>query len=279
MTDRLDRTGYELEVEDDFRGPDLDSRLWIPHYLPQWSSREASAARYAVGASGLHLRIEAEQAPWAPHVDGHTRVSSLQTALFSGPVGSDVGQHRFRDGLVVRETQRAVSLYTPRYGLFEIRASALADPANMVALWMIGTEDLPEHSAEILVMEIFGRDVEPERVRVGMGVHPFGDPSIRDEFAAETVAIDARQPHDYAAAWTPDHVAFYIDERLIKVVRQSPAYPMLFMLDIYEFSDGPGPASPAERYPKVFEVERFRGYRRVTGPGARPRAFPTGERW
>ena len=172
-----------------------------------------------------------------------------------------------------------MSLYTPRYGLFELRASALADPANMVALWMIGIEDIPEHSAEILVMEIFGRDVEPERVRVGMGVHPFGDPSIRDEFAAESVAIDARQPHDYAAAWTPDHVAFYIDERLVKVVRQSPAYPMLFMLDIYEFSDGPGPASPPERYPKVFAVEWFRGYRQVTGPGARPRAFPTGERW
>jgi hypothetical protein len=112
-----------------------------------------------------------------------------------------------------------------------------------------------------------------------MGLRPFGDPSIRDAFAAESVAIDARQPHDYAAAWTPDHVAFYIDERLIRVVRESPAYPMSFMLDIYEFSDGPDPPAPPDRYPKVFAVERFRGYRPTIGPGARPRAFPTGERW
>ncbi|HEY5811953.1 MAG TPA: hypothetical protein VIT23_04795, partial [Terrimicrobiaceae bacterium] len=63
-------------------------------------------------------------------------------------------------------------------------------------------------------------------------------------------------------------------ERLIKVVRQSPAYPMQFMLNIYEFADGPGLPSPSDRYPKTFVVERFSGYKPVSGPGARPRAFP-----
>ena len=29
---------------DDFDGPDLDTGVWLPHYLPAWSSREASAA-------------------------------------------------------------------------------------------------------------------------------------------------------------------------------------------------------------------------------------------
>jgi Glycosyl hydrolases family 16 len=66
-----------------------------------------------------------------------------------------------------------------------------------------------------------------------MGVHPFGDPAITDEFAGETVGIDARGSHTYAAEWTPDYVAFYVDGRLVKVVRQSPAYPMQFMLSIY----------------------------------------------
>ena len=31
---------------DDFDGPDLDTRVWIPSYLPQWSSRAESAATY-----------------------------------------------------------------------------------------------------------------------------------------------------------------------------------------------------------------------------------------
>ena len=43
----LDRAGYELEAEDSFDRPVLDERLWIPYYLPHWSSRAASAARYA----------------------------------------------------------------------------------------------------------------------------------------------------------------------------------------------------------------------------------------
>jgi len=29
---------------DDFDGGDLDQSVWLPHYLPAWSSRSASAA-------------------------------------------------------------------------------------------------------------------------------------------------------------------------------------------------------------------------------------------
>ena len=266
----LDRDRYALEVEDDFEGPALDERLWIPHYLPHWSTRAASAARYEVGDGGLRLLIEADQPAWYPDLDRQTRVSSLQTGLFAGPVGSSIGQHRFRDGLFVREAQRNVALYTPRYGLFEARARALDDPANMVALWMIGYEDHPERSAEICIFEIFGRDVRADNCLVGMGVHPFGDPAISDEFSAEPVAIDARQAHTYTAEWTPGRVAFYVDDRLVKTVGQAPTYPMQLMLDIFEFRERPEAPSPPEAYPKVFMVEWLRGYRPTSGPGARP---------
>ena len=94
--ERLDRRGYVLEIEDTFQQPTLDERLWIPHYLPHWSSREASAARYEVGGGLLRLKIEADQEPWNRDIDGELRVSSLQTGVFAGPVGSDIGQHRFR---------------------------------------------------------------------------------------------------------------------------------------------------------------------------------------
>jgi len=257
---RLDRRSYVLEVEDTFQQPTLDERLWIPHYLPHWSSRTASAARYEVGGGLLRLKIEADQEPWNPDIDGELRVSSLQTGVFAGPVGSAIGQHRFRPGLIVREAQESVALYTPRYGLFELRARALDDPAAMVALWMIGYEDEPTRSAEICVCEIFGRDVGPDTARIGMGLHPFGDPSITDAFAAEPVRIDARQIHTYSVVWAPDFVAFYVDDGLIRVVHQSPSYPMQFMLSIYEFRDGAG-APVDSGYPKVFEVEAFRGYR------------------
>ena len=34
----LDLANYELELENRFEGPVLDRRLWIPYYLPHWSS-------------------------------------------------------------------------------------------------------------------------------------------------------------------------------------------------------------------------------------------------
>lgn len=261
----LDRTGYVLEREDDFSAPALDAGLWAPFYLPHWSSRAAAAARYDVGDGRLRLRIDSDQPPWCPEFDGWLRVSSLQTGVFAGPAGSPIGQHRFDPRLRVREEQPAVSLYTPRYGLFELRARALADPDNMVALWMIGYEDEPERSAEICVFEIFGRDVTDGSVRIGTGVRPFGDPGIVDDFATVAVAIDAREFHTYAAEWTPDHVGFYVDDRLIRSVGQSPGYPMQCMLSLYEFAAGREPPSPPDRYPKVFEVDTFRASRRRRG--------------
>jgi Glycosyl hydrolases family 16 len=116
-----------------------------------------------------------------------------------------------------------------------LRAKAIDDLRNMVALWMIGYEDRPERAAEICICEIFGRDVEPNEAKVGMGVHPFGDPKIVDEFAAEPVAIDAREFHVYAAEWTPKWIEFFIDGDSVKTVNQSPDYPMQLMLSIYEF--------------------------------------------
>jgi ketosteroid isomerase-like protein len=254
------RAGYELEFEDRFDGDALDESRWLPHYLPQWSTRERSAARYWVGGESLHLLIEADQEPWCPELDGDVRVSSLQTGVYAGPLGSTIGQHRFDDAAVVTEEQPEARLYTPRHGLIELRAKASDDPRCMVALWMIGFEDQPERSAEICVCEIFGRDVEPERAKVGMGVHPFGDPSIVDDFAAESVPIDVREFHVYGADWTPDQVSFFVDGRRIKTVEQSPAYPMQLMLGIYEFP-GDSASDRAGTHPKEFVVDYVRGYR------------------
>jgi hypothetical protein len=262
VVDPRTKQGDTLDREDDFAGPDLDRTLWLPHHLPQWSSRAASAARYRLDGRALRLVVEDDQPPWCPEFDGGTRVSSLQTGVLTGPVGGRAGQHRFTADAVVREEQDAVRLYTPQYGFFELRAAFPSDPSSMAALWMIGYEDEPDRSAEICVAEIFGRDVRPEGAAVGMGVHPFGDPRITDEWARQPVAVDVTDFHLYAVEWTPEHVAFFVDDALVSVVRQSPGYPMQFMLGIYAFpgADGvlPPPSSPRE-----FVVDRFRAYRRT----------------
>jgi beta-glucanase (GH16 family) len=210
----------------------------------------------------LRLRVEEDQPPWCPELDGQLRVSSLQTGVHAGPVGSSDGQHRFHPDAVVREAQDDVRLFVPRYGFFEIRARVSDDPGSMAALWMIGFEDRPERSAEICVFEIFGRDVRAAGTAVGMGLHPFGDPSITDEFIRPVLPIDARDYHEYAVEWTPAHVAFFVDSEVVTVVGQSPGYPMQFMLDIYAFPAEGGSAPPGP-FPKELVVDWFRGYRRT----------------
>jgi Glycosyl hydrolases family 16 len=250
----------ELEFEDRFEGETLDPAHWLPYYLPHWSSRGQAAARYTVGEGILRLLIEHDQEPWCPDLDGEVRVSSLQTGVFSGPLGSTVGQHRFHPRAVVCEEQENVLLYGPRYGRIELRAMASADPATMVALWLIGYEDEPQRSGELCVCEIFGRDVADDRTAVGMGIHPFGDPKLRDEFSQEVVDIDAREFHVFAAEWEPGRAAFSVDGQVVKEVAQAPGYPLQLMLGIYEFptQDEREPAA----YPKEFVVDYVRGYRR-----------------
>ena len=253
----LDRSQFELEFGDDFDSPTLDPGRWIPHYLPHWSTPDRTAARYDIRDGVLRLRIDTDTPPWCPELDGELRVSSIQTGTFSGPLGSPIGQHRYSPDVVVRTPQPMQALVAPRYGLVETRLRALADPRAMVALWMIGLEDVPERSGEILLAEIFGRDVLPDRARVGMGVRAWADPTIRDDVVAEEIAIDVRDWHTYSADWTPDGVAFYVDDRLVRAVDQLPAYPVMLLLNIYEFPVDDDQRSAAD-YPKACEVDWVR---------------------
>lgn len=256
----LDRSRYDVTWQDDFDGPNLDETHWLPHYLPHWSTPDRTATRYEIRDGVLRLLIEADTPPWCPALDGDLRVSSLQTGVFAGPVGSKQGQLQFNPDVVVRTAQQNRALLAVHHGLVETRLRALDDPRAMVALWMIGLEDTPTHSSEILITEIFGRNVEPRRARIGMGVRKFGDPAITDDVVEEAVPIDVREWHTYSADWMPGCVAFYVDDRLVRVVEQSATYPMQLMLNIYEFpidGDAHDPHDAAD-YPKVLELDWVR---------------------
>jgi hypothetical protein len=74
-----------------------------------------------------------------------------------------------------------------------------------------------------------------------------------------TLPLDA-QFHTYAAEWTPGGVTFLVDGECVKVVDQSPGYPMQLMLSIYEFP--PAQSGRLSRpYPKEFVVDYVRGCR------------------
>ncbi len=257
---RLDRSGYELVVDERCDGQTLDSTRWVAHYLPQWSTPERSAARYHLGPEGLVLRIDHDQPAWSPEFNDELRVSNLQSGVRSGAVGSSSGQHPFRDDLVVRSAQPERRLWLPHYGLIEVRLRASPHPRALTALWLIGFEQAPEQSGELCVVELFGRDIRPDgSARVGLGVHPFNDPALRDDFVQVETAGDVRDWRTYSVELMPGAARFFIDDELVAEADQSPEYPLQLMLNLYELPDGT-PRDPAD-YPLEAAVRWVREWR------------------
>ena len=223
---------------DDFDGPGLDLEVWVPHYLPQWSSRALSAATYEVAGSELRLTIPPAQGVWCEgDHEPPLRVSGVQSGVFSGPVGSTVGQQPFRDGQVVREEQPAMWGWTPEYERIEVRARMELSPRSMASVWMVGLEERPDESGEICVFEVFGDAVDA----IGSGIHPFRDPALTDEFDAPRLDIDISEPHVYAADWREGRVEFLVDGQRVKSVEQAPAYPMQMIIGVFDFPEKTGP--------------------------------------
>jgi hypothetical protein len=252
--------GPRLVFEDHFDGPALDPNVWLPHYLPAWSSRAATAATYRIGESCLRLTIPPGQGRWLPgeHVPP-LRVSGIQSGNFSGPVGSTVGQQPWRDGAMVREQQPAFWGWTPRFGYLEMLARAVITPRSMAAWWMVGLEDSPQRCGEICVIEVFGEAVEPGRsAAVGMGLHAFRDPTVTEDFEAVRLPIDVAGFHAYAVEWTPQRAQFFVDGQPVRGCRRPPAYPMQMMIAVFDFPER-STGEDAGAVPE-FVVDYLRGY-------------------
>jgi hypothetical protein len=222
---------------DEFDADDLDRAVWLPHYLPAWSSRAASAATYSISDSCLSLSIPPEQGSWCAgdHVPP-LRVSGMQSGSWSGPVGSTLGQQRFREGQTVREEQPAFWGWTPDGGHVEIRARLVLSPRSMASLWMVGLEDAPDRCAEICVFEVFGDTVEPGRsAAVGMGLKAFRDPAVTEDFQAVRLSIDVAALHTYAVDWDRERATFRIDGEEIRSTPRPPAYPLQLMVAVFDF--------------------------------------------
>jgi hypothetical protein len=224
---------------EEFDAPVLDTSVWLPHYLPAWSSLAETAATYEIRDSCLVLSIPPAQGLWMPaEHPTPLRVSGVQTGNFSGPVGSTIGQQPLDRGSVVREEQETFWGFTPRFGRLEMRARMEITPRSMAAWWMVGLEDQPERSAEICVVEVFGDAVEPGRwAEIGMGLKEFRDPAVTRDFAAPRLPIDVADFHDYAVDWTAERAEFSVDGEVVRSCPRPPAYPMQMMVAVFDFPD------------------------------------------
>lgn len=216
----------------------LDLSVWLPHYLPAWSSRAATRASHHVDDGRLVLDIPVDHPLWCP--DDHDpplRVSGLQSGSWSGPVGSTRGQQRFREGQVVREEQPRFEGWLASSGRVEIRCAMEISHRSMAALWLSGFEDddAQEQCGELCVVEVFGNAVGEGSAEVGVGIKAFRDPALTQDFAAPRLAIDVAQPHAYAVDWNEEAAVFSVDDVEVRRCARPPTYPMQLMIAVFDF--------------------------------------------
>ncbi|QBR94596.1 glycosyl hydrolase family protein [Nocardioides euryhalodurans] len=225
-----------------FDGPTLDTAVWHPHYLPAWSSREATRASYRLEGGVLILKVPREHPVWCPgDHEPPLRVSGLQSGSWSGPVGSTRGQQRFREGQLVQEEQPRFEGWLPTGGRVAVRARMSLSQRSMAALWMSGFEDDPDQlrCGEICVFEVFGNALvrEPPSAEVGIGIKAFRDPALAQDFAAPRVGIDVTAFHTYAVEYDEQEAVFSVDGAVLRRCPRPPTYPVQLMLAVFDFPE------------------------------------------
>ncbi|NYD66973.1 family 16 glycosylhydrolase [Agromyces atrinae] len=241
------------DFADDFTG-DLSPACWVPHYLPHWTEPERSAARYRMTADGLELRIEHDQLDWRPD-DAPLRVSNIQTATFSGAIGSPRGTHRHRpDGLVVRTATPERVLFAPSRGRIDVTLSASTDEGCMIAAWLVGIENTNEDDAgEICIVEIDASAVGPTTIaRTGVKAHH--DPGLTTDMSEVELPFDASRPHTWTVIWGDGETIIGCEGVVVRRVPQAPDYSLMLLIDLFET------AAPAGAYPKTATVRDVRGW-------------------
>ncbi|WP_369069716.1 hypothetical protein [Kineococcus terrestris] len=240
---RLDRAAAGF-VED-FTGPRLDPGRWVEHYLPHWTTPERSRARYDLladgpaGPGGLRLRVDADQPGWRPE-DAPLRVSSLQTALFSGPAGSTRGTHRHRpDGLVVRTPTPLRLLWAPRAGQVDVTVTAGRDDGCTLAVWLVGTEHLDERdSGEVCLFEIDGEAVADSATTARTGVKAHHDPRLVTDVREVVVPVGAGTAHTWSARWDGGGVVVACEDEVVLTSPQVLRYPLQLVVSLFAVRPG-----------------------------------------
>ncbi len=229
------------DFADEFDSGTLDESVWLPHYLPVWSSKDATRPTYSLRDSCLSLSIPPDQGLWC--AEDHRpplRVSGIQSGNYSGPAGSHRGQQRFRDGQTVLETQERFEGWLPTGGHVEIRCRMDISPRSMAALFLSGFEDDSEQlqCGELCVVEIFGNAVDgSQSAEVGMGIKAFRDPALTQDFAAPRLPLDVAEFHTYAVDWDEEAAVFSVDGEDVRRCPRAPAYPLQAMVAVYDFPD------------------------------------------
>ncbi|MBP2000165.1 beta-glucanase (GH16 family) [Paenibacillus shirakamiensis] len=257
----ISKSGWVLTSNDEFNAADLNQQLWFPYYLPHWSTRELTKANYEIQNGNLVLKITPEMKTWDPIKDAGTVISGIQT-------GEKDWIHRWTNYTAINHHEETVQNLIQKYGYFELRAKVQKGSGIHSAWWMVGFQQDQNASgetkmnAEVDIFETLGNNPTTELINL----HPWNDPNITSSGNSASSGADLSQDfHVYGFEWTETNMKFYLDNQLVKTINQSPNYPMMTLLGLYEKRNGgwTGAFDATVPYPKKFEIDYFRAYQKA----------------
>ena len=260
---------------DDFDGPELDTVVWLPHYLPMWSSREATLASYR-----LEELVPRARHPARPRAVAARGPPSAAPALRS-PERKPVrpgGQHRRAAGRVRRAAGPggATRLHRPSAGrwaprdplpdddLAAVDGGALAVRLRGAARPLWG--DLRDRGLRQ------GRRPRASPPRSASGSSRSATPTSPQDFAAPRLPIDVAEFHTYAVDWDATEAVFSVDGEKVRTLPRAA--------DLSPAGDGRGLRLPGlehgRRRPARARARRRQDQRRlsVTPRGSAGRSAP-----
>ncbi len=250
----MDNAKYRLIFQEEFEGPRLDSKKWLPLYFPHASTDlERCRTSYSMHDSILDLYIDGNTPFYAE--DSAMKVSSIQT----------IEKGRLHPGAGEKDFQKVTPFegFAAQYGYFEMRAKLpQCGGGGHMAWWLIGAQDdagpggeNSRQTGEIDIVEtLFSQNTV-----FRPSVHKWTDPALR-EFHDEIdlPGFDDRIFHTYGLDWSPHGLRFYMDGQCLTQTRQSPDYRMGMFLGLYTNCDWSGEDNGI--YPKCLCVDYIRVY-------------------
>lgn len=249
----LEKPGWVLDTHDEFDEEALDEALWIPSYFESRTTKERAAANYSLSHGNLVLYIDQDSRGYYNDNPGSLKVSSIQTG----------DKNRLHKDNHARDIEERLK-YAPKYGYFEIRAKLAGGPGYQCAFWTVGIKDEPTHAAEIDIGEHFGN--APRELKFNL--YTWGDKTLKfQKIKFDVDFAPENEFHIYALEWDEKAISMYVDGKLTRTISQSPAYPCVFLLSLYENSSSNNRLFPLpQKYRKEFVIDYFRAYKKEGQP-------------
>jgi len=265
MPSSPDKPGWILTFEDDFDRPQLNDMYWYPAYRSgrkEYFKRTGVESRwvdhnahYVIEDGSLKLRID-EALPFRP-TKGTPCVSCVTTS-----------DHRF--GATTDEYQ-ILDKFAQKYGWFEIRCKCARGEGLLSAFWLHQHDptkqeytpegrrrEVGEGVVEIDIFEQQGRHISDTKSTVDLNVHFTTTAALRRE-----LDVDVSEFHTWAMQWQEGRIDWFLDGEIIHTYEgPTPQEKMFILVALFQYSGWIGEIDPNMAYPRDFEVDYVRAYKR-----------------